>query len=74
MLNRSELRDIRWLLVAKLKETDKKILVSNVDEELQNLAEDRKEYEKLFKKIDNLMQQEKESRINAAIKIIELAC
>lgn len=74
MLNRSELRDIRWLLVAKLKETDKKILVSNVDEDLQNLAEDRKEYEKLFKKIDNLMQQEKESRINAAIKIIELAC
>lgn len=59
MLNRSELRDIRWLLVAKLKETDKKILVSNNDEDLQNLAEDRKEYEKLFKKIDNLMQQEK---------------
>ena len=59
MLNRSELRDIRWLLVAKLKETDRKILVSNVEEELQHLAEDRKEYEKLFKKIDNLMQQEK---------------
>lgn len=59
MLNRSELRDIRWLLVAKLKETDKKILVSNNDEDLQNLSEDRKEYEKLFKKIDNLMQQEK---------------
>lgn len=74
MLNRRELREIRWLLVAKLKETDKKILVSNVEEELQHLAEDRKEYEKLFKKIDNLMQQEKDDKISKAKKIIELAC
>jgi hypothetical protein len=69
MLTRRELRDIRWLLVAKLKETDKKILVSSDDEDLQNLAEDKKEYEKLFKKIDNLVQKEKEGSINTAISV-----
>jgi hypothetical protein len=74
MLARNELRDIRWLLVAKLKEIDERILVSNDDEELQHLAEDRKEYEKLFQKIDNLMKKEKEGMIHTAAKIIELAC
>ena len=67
MLTRRELRDIRWLLVAKLKETDKRIMVSSDDEDLQNLTEDKKEYEKLFKKIDNLVQQEKEGIINTTI-------
>jgi hypothetical protein len=69
MLTTRELRDIRWLLVAKLKETDKRIQVSSDDEDLQNLIEDKKEYEKLFKKIDNLVQQEKEGRINTAISV-----
>jgi hypothetical protein len=69
MLTRRELRDIRWLLVAKLKETDKRIMVSSDDEDLQNLTEDKKEYEKLFKKIDNLVQQEKEGIINTTISV-----
>jgi hypothetical protein len=69
MLTKRELRDIRWLLVAKIKETDKKILVSSDDEDLQNLAEDRGEYEILFKKIDNLIQQEKEGSIDTAISL-----
>jgi len=69
MLTRRELRDIRWLLVAKLKETDKRIMVSSDDEDLQNLTEDKKEYEKLFKKIDNLVQQEKEGIINTTITV-----
>ena len=69
MLTRRELRDIRWLLVAKLKETDKRIMVSSDDEDLQNLTEDKKEYEKLFKKIDNLVQKEKEGSINTALSV-----
>jgi hypothetical protein len=87
MLTKRELRDIRWLMIAKLKEIDEKILKSNIDEDLQNLKEDRREYERLFMKIDNIIQHEKDGSINKTIllsnqtnccnktkKIIELAC
>ena len=56
MLTKRELKDIRWMLVSNIKEIDNKMLQPNDTNSLHDFALAKAHYERLFNRIDLLIQ------------------
>jgi len=56
MLTKRELKDIRWMLVSNIKEIDNKMLKPKDANSLQDFALTKAHYERLFNRIDLLIQ------------------